>query len=111
MSECPSDIFLDKNGKEKQLREKTPYTKNGFKDASLDESIITAWWENIPCSYWYILWPIKPVCIRYRYETWQNGIDTFMGLGIDDSGALHSITPSGGLHIVFLVLVKLLQVV
>jgi hypothetical protein len=31
----------------------------------------------------------------------RNGMDTFMDLGIDDSGALHSITPSGGLHIVF----------
>jgi hypothetical protein len=100
--ECPSDVFLDKNGKEKQLREKTPYTKNGFKDASLEESVITAWWEKYPHALIGIACgPSNLFVLDIDTKHGKNGIDTFMGLGIDDSGALHSITPSGGLHIVF----------
>jgi len=62
---------------------------------------LTACGKNIPCSYWHSLWPIEPVCIDIDTKHGKNGIDTFMGLGIDDSGALHSIPHLGFAYCVF----------
>jgi putative DNA primase/helicase len=51
--EKPSEPFLNKQGKEKILREKTPYTKNGLNDATTEEKGRTS-----ECHDWGKLWII-----------------------------------------------------
>lgn len=94
--------YKDKNGKLKIPKEKTPYLHNGFKDASNNESQIIEWWKR---------WPNACIGISCEHSNLflididvkdgRKGIDNFMQLGITDTGALHSRTPSKGLHILF----------
>jgi hypothetical protein len=100
--EMPSEPFMDKKGKKKILREKTPYTTCGLKDATIDESQIREWWGKYPNAAIGVNCGLSNLFVLdIDTKHGKNGIDTFMNLGVDDSGALHSITPSGGLHVVF----------
>jgi hypothetical protein len=100
--EKPSEPFLNKKGKEKILREKTPYTINGLNDATLDKSKIEEWWIKHPLAMIAVNCGLSNLFVLdIDTKHGRNGIDTFMNLGVDDSNALHSLTPSGGLHVVF----------
>jgi len=100
--EKPGKPYIDKLGKLKMSKEKSPYVKNGFKDASNDPYQIKEWWnrwENacigVSCEHSGLF------LIDIDVKNGRKGIDNYMQLGISDSGALHSRTPSKGLHILF----------
>lgn len=100
--EKPSEPFIDKRGRERILREKTPYTCAGLKDATTEKEQILTWWAKYPNAMIGINCGMSNLFVLdVDTKHGKNGIDTFMNLGVDDSGALHSITPSGGLHIIF----------
>lgn len=99
--ENPSIPFL-KKGKLKILKEKTPYTRYGLNDASQDINQIKKWWIEHPTAMIGVNCGLSNIFVLdVDTKNGRNGIDTFMKLNIDDSGALHSMTPSGGLHIIF----------
>ena len=100
--EKPGKPYIDKKGKEKTPKEKTPYTTNGFKDATRDESVIRIWWnENPDAMIGVSCGDSKLFVIDIDTKHGKDGMSNYMKLGIDDSGALHSLTPSGGLHLIF----------
>jgi hypothetical protein len=100
--EKPGKPYIDKNGKEKICKEKTPYTFNGFKEATLDEEKIRKWWEEHPEAMIGIsCGDSKLFVIDVDTHNGKQGMQNYMKLGIDDSGALHTLTPSGGLHLIF----------
>ena len=100
--ERPGKPYIDKNGKEKINKEKTPYTFTGFKEATLDEEKIRNWWEEHPEAMIGIACgESRLFVIDIDTKNGRSGMQNYMKLGIDDSGALHTITPSGGLHLIF----------
>lgn len=99
--EKPSLPFETEDGIE-ILPVKSPYTTNGFLDASRDVDVIKAWWEQHPnagigvsCGHSNL------VVIDIDTKDGRKGFENFMNLHVSDEGALHSITPSGGAHIVY----------
>jgi hypothetical protein len=100
--EKPGRPYLDKHGKMKIPKEKSPYVSSGFKEATTDPNIINDWWHKwsnacigISCQHSNLF------LIDIDVKDGRNGIDNYMMLGISDTGALHSRTPSKGLHILF----------
>lgn len=94
--------FITKSGKQKTLKPKSPYYKGGFQNATTDGSQIKAWWNKHPnagigisCGHSNL------VVVDIDIKDGHSGFDTFMGLNVSDEGALHSITPSGGMHIIY----------
>jgi len=99
--ENPSIPFL-KNGKLKILKEKTPYTRCGLNEATQDINQIKKWWTEHSTAMIGVNCGLSNIFVLdVDTKNGRNGIDTFMKLNIDDTGALHSMTPSGGLHIIF----------
>jgi len=100
--EKPGSTYLNKLGKLKISKEKSPYTKYGFQDASNDKSQIKEWWNKwnnacigISCQQSNLF------LIDIDVKNGRRGIDNYMQMGISDNGALHSRTPSKGLHVLF----------
>jgi hypothetical protein len=94
--------YTNEKGKIRIPKEKSPYVHSGFKEASVDEQQITEWWNRwkhacigISCQ------PSNLFLIDVDVKGGRRGIDNYMKLGIMDNGALHSRTPSKGLHILF----------
>jgi len=82
--------------------DKAPYTSRGVYDATTDAATIRRWWSQWPAA------AIGLACgasglfvIDCDVKNGIDGIEAFEALGIAHTGALHSRTPSGGLHIVF----------
>lgn len=99
--EKPSLPFETEDGIE-ILPVKSPYTPNGFMDASKDVNVVKAWWEKHPdagigisCGHSNL------VVIDIDTKDGRKGFENFMGLHVSDEDALHSITPSGGAHIIY----------
>lgn len=97
-----ANTYIDNEGKTKLAKEKSPYTKDGFKNATTDITQIEKWWYTwknacigIACE------PSNLFVIDIDIKNNKNAIDNYMQLGIIDTEALHSKTPSGGMHIVF----------
>ena len=95
--------FFDKKlGKERFLKAKSPYILGGFQVATTDEHQIKEWWTKWPnaaigvsCGHSNL------VAIDIDIKDGRKGFDNFMRLNVSDSGALHSLTPSGGNHIIY----------
>lgn len=82
--------------------DKAPYTRHGVKDATTDPAAIRQWWGRWPgAAIGLDCGRSRLVVIDCDTKNGLDGIAAWEALGIDDSGALHSQTPSGGLHIVF----------
>lgn len=100
--EAPGTPYQDKKGNWVTPKEKMPYTANGLYDASIDPAKIQRWWKKWPAAL------IGVNCgksglfvVDLDTKHGKDGVGAFARLGIDDSGALHSRTASGGLHLVF----------
>ncbi len=50
--EQPGEPYIDKTGKSKVAKEKAPYTRKGFKDATQDIETIKEWSKNYPTCMW-----------------------------------------------------------
>src|SRR5262245_7422482 len=80
--------------------DKTPLTKNGFKDATTNEAQITEWWNKHPLAMIGIPTGRKTdlFVIDVDVKHGKDGRAALKALDIDLSQAPQSITPSGGSH-------------
>ena len=81
--------------------EKTPYVAKGLDSATLDEEQIIAWWKKWPEAMIGVNAGKSGLFVIDIDRKQVNGLDTFTQWNINDSAGLHSITPSGGMHIIF----------
>jgi replicative DNA helicase len=99
--EKPGQPYSNKNGELVTPPEKTPYIAGGLNNATLDEDQITTWWtvwENALIGINAGKSGLFVVDIDKKHV---NGLDTYSKWDINDSAGLQSITPSGGMHIIF----------
>lgn len=96
------ESYMDKNGKEKMTKEKSPYIAGGFKESTLDEKQIISWWKQYPKALIGISCGHSGLfVVDIDTKNGKDGMSNYLKLGIDTKDALHSITPSGGQHVVF----------
>jgi len=81
--------------------EKTPYVSRGLNDATLDLDQITAWWNIYPDALIGVNAGMSGLFVIDIDNKHVNGLETYQRWNINDSAGLVSITPSGGMHIVF----------
>lgn len=94
--------FKDRKGRIKLSRAKSPYTHNGVLDSSNRIDDIRNWWEKWPNACIGVdCGKSNLFVIDIDVKNGKNGINNFMSMGISDSGAWHSRTPSMGIHIIF----------
>jgi len=98
--EKPGEPFL-REGETIIPQEKTPYTSQGLNDATLDDEQITLWWTKFPNALIGVNAGKSGLFVVDIDKKHVNGLDTFTQWNINDTAGLHSITPSGGVHIVF----------
>lgn len=98
--EKPGKAFV-RNGETITPSEKTPYTSNGLDDATLDPDQIKAWWAKWPDACIGVNAGKSGLFVIDIDKKHINGLDTFTSWNINDSAGLHSLTPSGGMHIIF----------
>ena len=105
--EKPSQPF-EKDGEKVVLDEKTPYPLRGLDEATTDPNKIQSWWARFPNAMIGVNAGLSGLfCIDLDTKNIDkegkkvNGVDNYAKLGINDGGALHSRTPSGGIHIIF----------
>lgn len=89
------------NGETITPLEKTPYTSKGLDDATIDEDQITSWWGRWKNAMIGINAGKSGLFVIDIDKKHVNGLDTFTSWNVNDSAGLHSITPSGGMHILF----------
>jgi replicative DNA helicase len=90
-----------KNGETIIPAEKTPYIAGGLKSASIDENQITAWWTTWKDALIGINAEKSGLFVVDIDKKHVNGLDTYTTWNINDTAGLQSITPSGGMHIIF----------
>ena len=95
--------FLKKNGKEKIPKVKSPYLRGGFKSATRDAIQIMDWWTRFPNAAIGVSCEPSNLCVIDIdvHKGDRRGFDNFMKMGVSDDGALHSLTASGGMHIIY----------
>jgi replicative DNA helicase len=98
--EKPGASFL-RNGVEVIPTEKTPYTSKGLNDATIDEEQIRAWWDMWQDAMIGVNCGMSGLFVVDIDRKHVNGLEVYSDWGINDNAGLHSITPSGGMHIVF----------
>jgi len=98
--EKPGNPFT-RNGEIIKPTEKQPYVTNGLNDATIDEDQITAWWNKWSDAMIGVNAGKSGLFVIDIDKKHVNGLDTFMEWNINDTAGLHSMTPSGGMHIIF----------
>jgi len=96
-------FYVNKKGQKVELKEKTPYTINGVYDATTDPNKIKRMWKKTPNAM------IGVSCLASglfvvdidAHTDNVDGFSNWMSLNISDAGALHSMTPNGGYHIIY----------
>jgi hypothetical protein len=101
--ERDSEPFWDsKKGKERVMIAKSPYIAGGFEAATRDENQIKDWWETYPeAAIGIACGASELIVLDIDIKEGRKGYDNWMNLNVSDAGALHSITPSRGMHIVY----------
>lgn len=101
--EKEGEMYYDKELEENVIPPiKSPYTNGGFKEATLDTAKINKWWKQYPeAGIGISCGPSNLVVADIDVRNDKKGFDNFMSMNISDEGALHSMTPSGGLHIIW----------
>ena len=99
----PSRPFLTPKGKEKILPAKSPLYRGGLNNATTDKKQIIEWWTKTPQAAIGINCGLSNLIVVDIdvHKKDVNGFDNWMKLNISDEGALHQMTPSSGLHIVY----------
>ena len=90
-----------KNGETITPTEKQPYVAKGLYAATLDQDQIKEWWGTWKDALIGVNAGESGLFVIDIDKKHVNGLDTFSGWNINDSAGLHSITPSGGMHIIF----------
>lgn len=99
--EKPGAPYQNKDNETIIPEEKTPYTSRGLNDATIDEDQIRAWWGCWPNALIGVNAGKSGLFVVDIDVKHVNGLDTYSKWGIDDSAGFQSITPSGGMHIIF----------
>jgi hypothetical protein len=100
--EKPGEAYQDKTGKTILPKEKSPYISRGLNDATLDPAKIKTWWKKWPGALIGVNCGLSGLfVVDLDTKHGKDGVGEFARLGMDDAGALHSQTASGGRHIVF----------
>jgi len=100
--EVESAPFEDKNGKIRTLRAKAPYRMGGLNIATTDRNQILDWWRKTPQAGIGInCGKSKLVVIDIDTKNGRVGFDNWMKISLSDAEALHAMTPSGGMHVVY----------
>lgn len=99
--EKPGSSYVNKKGETVIPTEKQPYTANGLDDASIDPDQIKAWWSKWPNAMIGVNAGKSGLFVVDIDKKGVNGLDTYATWGINDGGGLHSMTPSGGMHVIF----------
>ncbi len=100
--EKDSRPFINKKGKEIVIPAKAPYNSGGLNRATRDENQIREWWGKHPEACIGINCGLSNLTvIDIDVRDGKKGFDSFLTMGISDQGALHSITASGGLHLIY----------
>lgn len=81
--------------------EKTPYTAHGFMDATNDPDQVRAWWKTWPNAMIGIATEKSGLFVVDIDKKSKIGFEEWEKWHVNDFAALHSWTPSGGMHIVF----------
>ncbi len=82
--------------------DKAPYLHHGVHDSATDPQMLATWWSRWPdAAIGVACGPAGLFVVDCDVRPDLDGIRAFEALGILHDGALHSQTPSGGLHIVF----------
>jgi hypothetical protein len=86
-------------------KSKSPLTEHGFKDATTDVAVITAWWERWPNALIGGATGHRTFCVDLdRKKGGSDGIATWEALAAEHGGApetLSTTTPSTGRHLHF----------
>lgn len=90
-----------KNGQTIIPCEKSPYTFNGLNDATLDEDQIKKWWGAWNDALIGVNAGLSNLFVVDIDKKNVNGFDTYSKWDINDVAGLRTITPSGGMHIIF----------
>lgn len=100
--EKPSKPFKNEKGKTVVIPTKAPYNKGGLNMATTFPPQIKEWWEKYPQAAIGVNCGKSGITVLdIDVRDGKKGFDSFASMGINDQGALHSITASGGLHIVY----------
>jgi len=91
----------EKNGETITPTEKQPYVAGGLHSATIDVDQIREWWGKWENALIGVNAGQSGLFVIDIDKKHVNGLDTFTAWNINDSAGLHSITPSGGMHIVF----------
>jgi hypothetical protein len=101
--EVPSEPFLHKKYNRWKVNPvKSPYVADGFKASTISLEQINAWWSKFPnAGIGVDCGKSNLICLDLDVRDGKDGYGSFNKLGISSDGALHSRTPSGGLHIIY----------
>ena len=81
-------------------KDKRPLIQAWQHQATIDPDKIEAWWNQWPDANIGIACGFSNILV-VDLDTDKGGIDSWRSLGVDDSGALISLTGGGGQHLVF----------
>jgi hypothetical protein len=101
--EKDGQLYQDESGKLHLPRAKSPYVKFGLNVATTDPAQIKTWWNRWPaaaigCNCGKSGLFVLDLDVKGDVNGWEYFRD-FMPF--DHSGAFHSVTPSGGFHIIY----------
>lgn len=100
--EKDSKPFINDKGKEVVVPAKAPYLRGGFKSSTRDLSLIKSWWKKYPeACIGVSCEPSGLTVIDVDVRNGKKGFDSFVSMNVSDEGALHAVTASGGLHIIY----------
>lgn len=98
--EKPGEPYT-RNGELITPKEKQPYVSKGLHESTIDEEQIKSWWEMWPNALIGVNAGKSGLFVVDIDKKTKNGFDTYSEWGINDIAGLQTITPSGGMHIIF----------
>ena len=99
--ERPGEPYLQEGGEMITPTTKQPYVSKGLYDSSIDEKQIRAWWGKWQTALIGVNAGKSGLFVVDIDKKHVNGFDTFSKWNINDQSGFHTITPSGGMHIIF----------
>jgi len=95
-------LWQDEKGKLHLPKAKSPYIKQGLLNASKDPAQIRAWWGKFPSAAIGCNCGMSGLfAFDLDVKDGRDGHGNFLALEIDTAGTLMTMTPSGGLHIIY----------